>query len=134
MGHYFATYRTESTSLPMSCRSEMAWKPLRAVSRRKSWGPQVSAEGRMKNAEWCGMGKGAGKRFPEQLRVKAPPRFHEALLCGVRVQVQHDFDAQAVAPARGRILGSELAGIRQGRSRAIGLYVFKASIRCRSPT
>jgi hypothetical protein len=34
----------------------------------------------MKNAEWCGMGKGAGKRFPEQLRVKAPPRFHEALL------------------------------------------------------
>jgi hypothetical protein len=41
-----------------------------------------------------------GNRFPEQLRVKAPPRFHEALLRGVRVQVQHDFDAQAVAPAK----------------------------------
>ena len=37
-GHYFATYRTESTSLPMSCRPEMAWKPLRAGSRTKSWG------------------------------------------------------------------------------------------------
>ena len=56
----------------------------------------MNAEGRIKNAEWCGMGKGAGKRFPEQLRVKVPPRFLEALLRGIRVQVQHDFNAQAV--------------------------------------
>jgi hypothetical protein len=81
----------------------MAWKPLRAESRTKSWGPQVNAEGRMKNAEWgCGTGKGARNRFPEQLRVKAPPRFHEALLRGVRVQAQHDFDAQAVWGRRQR--------------------------------
>ncbi len=53
----------------------------------------------MKNAEWCGMGKGAGNRFPEQLRVKAPPRFHETPLGGIGVQVQHDFNAQAIAPA-----------------------------------
>jgi hypothetical protein len=43
---FFATYRTESTSLPMSCRPEMEWKP------------QVNAEGRMKNAEWGGGGGG----------------------------------------------------------------------------
>jgi hypothetical protein len=41
-----------------------------------------------------------GNRFPEQLHVKAPPRFHEALLRGVRVQVQPDFNAQAIAPAK----------------------------------
>jgi hypothetical protein len=68
-----------------------SWKasPLRAGSRTKSCGPQVNAEGRMKNAEWCGMGKGAGKRFPEQLRVKAPPRFHEALLGGIGEAVRN---------------------------------------------
>jgi hypothetical protein len=33
-----------------------------------------------------------GNRFPEQFRVKAPPRFHEALLGGIGVQVQHDFN------------------------------------------
>jgi hypothetical protein len=35
-----------------------------------------------------------GNRFPEQLRVKAPPRFPEALLGGIGVQVQHDFNAR----------------------------------------
>jgi hypothetical protein len=45
-------------------------------------------------AEW---GKGAGKKFPEQLRVKVPPRFHEALPRGIGVQVQHDFNAQAAS-------------------------------------
>jgi hypothetical protein len=41
------------------------------------------------NAECCGMGEGAGKRFPEQLRVKAPPRFHETLPRGIGEAVRN---------------------------------------------
>ena len=41
-----------------------------------------------------------GNWFPEQLRVKAPPRFHKALVGGIGVQVQPDFNAQAIAPAK----------------------------------
>jgi hypothetical protein len=72
----------------------------------------------MQKAEWCGMGKGAGNRFPKQLRVKAPPRFHEALLRGIRVQVQHDFNAQAVAPAK---LPIEVAAVFHFRIQGIGV-------------
>ena len=59
-----------------------------------------------------------GNRFPKQLRVKALPHFHEALLRGVRVQVQHDFDAQAVAPAK---LPIEVAAVFHFRIQGIGV-------------
>ena len=60
-----------------------------------------------------------GNRFPEQLRVKVPPRFHEALLRGIGVQVQHDFNAQAVAPAK---LPIEVTAVRPGIGRVRLLF------------
>jgi hypothetical protein len=59
-----------------------------------------------------------GNRFPVQLRLKAPPGFHEALLRGIRVRVQYDFNAQAVAPAK---LPIEVAAVFQFRIQGIGI-------------
>src|ERR1035438_3163168 len=77
----------------------MAWKPLRAGSRTKSWAIREDgyrmgaerhvhphAEGGIVVAQRLLKFFELGNRFPEQLRVKAPPRFHEALLRGIGVQ------------------------------------------------